>query len=53
MKFKLFTGNSNRELAVEIAGYLGVELGRMDVGRFSDGETRVKLHESIRGSDVF
>jgi ribose-phosphate pyrophosphokinase len=28
-------------------------LGRAIVGRWQDGETRVKLEENVRGSDVF
>jgi ribose-phosphate pyrophosphokinase len=50
---RLFTGNSNPELAREIAKYLGVELGVARVGRFSDGEIRVEIQESVRGKDVF
>jgi ribose-phosphate pyrophosphokinase len=50
---RLFTGNSNPELAREIAAYLGIELGEARVGRFSDGEVRVEIQESVRGKDVF
>jgi ribose-phosphate pyrophosphokinase len=32
---------------------LGIELGRADVGRFSDGEVMVELLENVRGRDVF
>jgi ribose-phosphate pyrophosphokinase len=49
----LFTGNSNRVLAQEIASNLGVELGKASVGRFSDGEVTVELHQNVRARDVF
>jgi ribose-phosphate pyrophosphokinase len=29
----VFTGNANPELAQQVAKYLGIELGRADVGR--------------------
>jgi ribose-phosphate pyrophosphokinase len=50
---RLFSGNSNRALAERIAGYLGVRLGEVHVGRFSDGEIEVQIRENIRGCDVF
>ncbi|MEZ6183610.1 MAG: ribose-phosphate pyrophosphokinase [Planctomycetota bacterium] len=49
----LFSGNSNRSLAEAIAGYLGVSLGSCEVGRFPDGEVRVKFKADVRGADVF
>lgn len=33
--------------------HLGIELGRANVGRFSDGEIMVELLENVRGRDVF
>lgn len=49
----VFTGNANPALAQEVATHLGIELGRADVGRFSDGEVMVELLENVRGRDVF
>jgi ribose-phosphate pyrophosphokinase len=49
----LFTGNANRPLAQEIASSLGIELGRAKVGRFSDGEVDVEIHQNVRARDVF
>jgi ribose-phosphate pyrophosphokinase len=49
----VFTGNSNRGLAQEIASTLGVELGRASVGRFSDGEVTVEIQQNVRARDVF
>ncbi|SHF13248.1 ribose-phosphate diphosphokinase [Desulforamulus putei] len=52
-RLKIFAGNANPELAREICQYLGVAMGRSHVTRFSDGEIRVKVEESVRGSDAF
>lgn len=52
-KLKIFTCNANPQLADEIAKELGMELGGSHVTRFSDGEIRVKLEESVRGCDIF
>ncbi|MDP3679120.1 MAG: ribose-phosphate pyrophosphokinase [Methylotenera sp.] len=49
----VFTGNANPALAQEVASHLSIELGRADVGRFSDGEVMVELLENVRGRDVF
>ncbi|MBI3157297.1 MAG: ribose-phosphate pyrophosphokinase [Burkholderiales bacterium] len=49
----LFTGNANPALAQEIAGHLGVELGKASVGRFSDGEVTVEIRQNVRARDVF
>jgi ribose-phosphate pyrophosphokinase len=49
----LFTANSNRALAQEIASTLGVELGRAKVARFLDGEVDVEIHQNVRARDVF
>lgn len=50
---KIFTANSNRPVAKQIAESLGLPLGKSDVSTFSDGEISVSLHESVRGSDCF
>ncbi len=50
---KLFSGNSNPELAKAIAEYLHRFLGKIDVGPFPNGEIRVEILESVRGSHVF
>jgi ribose-phosphate pyrophosphokinase len=49
----LFSGNANPALAQEIARHLTVPLGRVFVGRFSDGEVNIELMENVRGRDVF
>lgn len=50
---KVFSGNANLQLAVDIAHYLDLELGHADVKTFSDGEIQVELGENVRGQDVF
>lgn len=51
--FKLLSGTANRPLAEEIAKHLGVELCRVTLSRFADGEIFVRIDENIRGADVF
>jgi ribose-phosphate pyrophosphokinase len=50
---KIFSGNSNSDLAKEIADRLGLPLGDSDVKTFSDGEISVNINETVRGVDVF
>jgi ribose-phosphate pyrophosphokinase len=50
---KLFTGNSNKTLAKEIADVLKIPVGEATVSTFSDGEIMVQLNENVRGYDVF
>jgi len=49
----VFTGNANPRLAMDIAGYLSMPLGKVTVGRFSDGEIMVDIAENVRSRDVF
>ncbi len=49
----LFSGNANLPLAQEVADFLQIPLGEMEVSRFADGEIRVRCGESVRGLDVF
>ncbi|KRM26839.1 MULTISPECIES: ribose-phosphate diphosphokinase [Limosilactobacillus] len=51
--FKLFALNSNRPLAEKIAQHLGIELGKLSVDRFSDGEIQINIEESVRGDNVY
>lgn len=52
-KIKLFSLNSNRELAQEIAEHLGVELSECEVTSFADGEVNISISETVRGYTVF
>lgn len=50
---KIFSGNGNMSLALEITRHLGVNLGKATVGRFADGEVNVVVQENVRGKDVY
>jgi len=50
---KIFSGNSNPNLAKKVAEAAGVELGYCQISSFADGEIQVEIHESVRGQDVF
>ncbi|MDY6876134.1 MAG: ribose-phosphate pyrophosphokinase [Chloroflexota bacterium] len=50
---KLFSGTGCPMLAEEISRYLGVPLSKCDVGQFPNENIFVRLHESVRGQDVF
>lgn len=50
---KIFSCNSNHQLAEKIAANLGMKLGDSNVGMFSDGEIAININEMVRGSDVF
>jgi ribose-phosphate pyrophosphokinase len=50
---KIITGTANRPLAEKIGASLGMELCKVEVRRFSDGEIFVKILENIRGTDCF
>lgn len=52
-KLVVFSGNANPELAKLIASRLDVPLGEAVVGKFSDGEITIEIHENVRGKDVF
>jgi len=52
-RIKVLAGNAHPDLANEICKYLGLALGKADVGKFSNGETSVMISESIRDMDVF
>lgn len=50
---KLMTGNSNLQLAKDVAQYLDIPLTQASVRRFADEEVFVEIHENVRGEDVF
>jgi ribose-phosphate pyrophosphokinase len=49
----LFAGSSHPALAKEVADCLGIELGKVALNRFPDGEIEVQILENVRGRDVF
>ncbi len=50
---KVFSGNSNPQLADDICKCLGIKKGEADISSFADGEISVSIYETVRGSDVF
>lgn len=52
-KLKVLSGNANLPLAKAIAAEMGISLVAANVGRFSNGEIRVDINESVRGTDCF
>ncbi len=51
--FVLFGGSSHPELSLQVAGSLGVQLGKVLMETFPDGEIGVQILENVRGRDVF
>ena len=49
----VFSGTANPEIGQEIAQNLGVELGKIKIRTFANGEIYVRFLESVRGADVF
>ena len=49
----VFGGSSHPQLTETICNHLGVPPARILLGKFSVGETRVEIGESVRGKDVF
>ncbi len=52
-ELKIFSGSANRPLAEKIASHIGLELGKLELGRFADGEINVRIAETVRGHDVY
>jgi ribose-phosphate pyrophosphokinase len=50
---KIFSGNSNPQLAKKVSEAAGVQLGYSQVSSFADGEVQIEIHESVRGQNVF
>ena len=49
----IFSGRANPALTESICGYLQIEMGRIRLGNFSDGELFCQIEENARGADVF
>jgi ribose-phosphate pyrophosphokinase len=50
---KIFAASANRQLAKNVVKHLGLELGDSVTSRFSDGEVKMVVNETVRGADVF
>ncbi|MCB0310120.1 MAG: ribose-phosphate pyrophosphokinase [Bdellovibrionales bacterium] len=49
----VFSGRSNPRLTAAVCDGLGIDIGRLEVLRFSDGELSIEINENVRGRDVF
>lgn len=49
----IFSGPSSRTLAEEIVSESGLRMGKMQIGKFADGEISVQINENVRGRDVY
>ncbi len=49
----LFAGTSHPELSQQIADAVGVQLGKIQIETFPDGEIGVHVLDNVRGRDVF
>src|SRR5436305_5270503 len=52
-RLQIFTGRSHPQLAQDIAGHLGIQVGEANIKTFANGEIKCQFGESVRGSDVF
>lgn len=50
---KIFAGSGGKGFAEKICDYLGVQLGISQAITFSEGNTFVKIGETVRGKDVY
>ena len=49
----IFAGSSNVDLAKEICACLDIELSRLNINTFSNGNLSVEILENVREKDVF
>ena len=52
-EMKVFSGTNSRYVALKIAEKLGVELGKLNISHFADGEYEVCYEEPVRGAEVY
>ena len=52
-EMKVFSGTNSRYVALRIAEKLGVELGKVNISHFADGEYEVCYEEPVRGAEVY
>ena len=43
----IFSGSASISLSEEVAKILGLKLGNIDLGKFSDGEIKVEILENV------
>ena len=49
----IFSGSASTPLSKEVAKILGLKLGKIDLGKFSDGEIKVEILENVRGHEAY
>ncbi len=52
-KIKIFAGSSGRNFATKMCDYLNVELAKSTIFEFSEGNTFVRIEETVRGEDCY
>ena len=52
-ELKVFSGTANPQLAETVCDYLGIPLGKLEVFKFTNDNTFVRLQENVRQRDVF
>jgi len=52
-ELEIFSGTANPELAEAVCDYLGMPLGKIEVFKFSNDNTFVRIQENVRQRDVF
>lgn len=50
---RIYVGNAHPELGNAVCTHLGLAPGMIDVQRFPDSETKVRIRDDVRGIDVF
>ena len=50
---RVYSGTGHPELSQKIADYLGVELGKVHITHFPDGEIFAQFEENVRRADAF
>ena len=50
---KIFAGTASHYMGEEICKDLGLELGKMNIQHFADGEFEVSFEETVRGCEVY
>jgi len=49
----IFSGSASQQLTTEIVEILGAKLGKIELGKFSDGEIKVEILENVRGHETY
>ena len=49
----IFAGSASQQLTAEIVEILGAKLGKIELGKFSDGEIKVEILENVRGHETY